>query len=374
MESFQRIQAYLSAESKLDDRVTLYQGHLMAPSPVNKGSKIRISLELQPSRADTPAVSNADLVHIHQADFAWQRQSIATLSNVNIHISPSSFTAVTGPVGSGKSTLLKAILGEVPCLSGFIHINVAKIAFCDTKTWIRNRSIRDNICHPLPYDEEWYRTVIYSTALDYDINALPQKDHTVIGSNGMSMSGGQRQRITIARAVYARTKVAIFDDALSALDAATAAQVFTHIFGWQGILRRNGVAVILATHNWNHLAYADHAIVLSEGKIWEQVPPRELKTFKDRLLGDATTGQVSSQKLPEAVQENQISGCPAGSDEGSARKLGDLSDYVYYFRASGGWSMILYAGALTIGVFCSQFTSKCTTGPYIIIRPTNMPR
>lgn len=357
LECFQRIQAYLLADSKLDDRVTPHSQHLVAPSQ-GEESEFGISLEIQASNASTQDAQTADLVQAYQADFGWQRQSPATLSNVNINISPASLTVLVGPVGSGKSTLLKAILGEVPCLKGFIHVKAAEIAFCDTKTWIRNRSIRDNICHPLPYDEEWYRSVILSTALDYDIDSLPQKDHTVIGSNGLSLSGGQRQRIAIARAVYARTKLALFDDSLSALDAPTSAHVFTHVFGSQGILRRNGAAVILATHDWKYLAAADNAVVLHGGKIREQGPPLGLKTFKARLLEIATEYPVPSHTPPEELQSTAPFPNTAGPDGKSARKKGDLGDYAYYFRASGRGSMILYAGALAIGVFCSQFTSK----------------
>lgn len=354
------------AESKLDDRVIPHPRHSMATSQVEE-SELGISLELRAMTVSAPGVETADLVHTYQAAFGWQRQAAAILSDVDMKIPPSSLTVLVGHVGSGKSTLLKAILGEVPCLKGFIHVNVTKISFCDTKTWIRNRSIRDNICHPLPYDEQWYRTVIFSTALDCDIDALPQRDHTVIGSNGLSMSGGQRQRIAIARAAYARTKLAIFDDSLSALDNSTSALVFTRVFGSQGILRQNGTAVIFATHDWNFLADADNVIVFGDGKILEQGPPRELKAVKVRELEVSTERSVCFQNLSQGVQVNSPFTNRTGLDENSVRKQGDLHDYAYYFRASGGWSMILYAGALTIGVFCAQFTSKCIPSRSVIL-------
>ncbi|KAJ5538214.1 hypothetical protein N7494_007693 [Penicillium frequentans] len=356
LECFQRIQEYLMAESKLDDRIISHPQHSMAASQVEE-SELEAFLELQAMNVSALGPEIIDLVHIYQAAFGWQRQEAAILSDVNIKIPPSSLTLLVGHVGSGKSTLLKAILGEVPCLKGFIHVNITEISFCDTKTWIRNRSIRDNICHPLPYDEQWYRTVISSTTLDRDIDALPQKDHTVIGSNGLSMSGGQRQRIAIARAAYARTKLAIFDDSLSALDTATSALVFTRVFGSQGILRQNGTAVILATHDWNFLTDADNVIILGDGKIREQGPPRELKTFKARELEVSTESSVPFQGLSQGIQVNTPFTNITELNEKFARKQGDLRDYAYYFRASGGWSMILYAGALTIGVFCAQFTN-----------------
>lgn len=52
----------------------------------------------------------------------------------------------------------------------------------------------------------------------------------------------------IARAVYSRKPVAIFDDVFSGLDKATEQAVFTQVFGRDGLLRRNGTTVVLATH------------------------------------------------------------------------------------------------------------------------------
>lgn len=55
----------------------------------------------------------------------------------------------------------------------------------------------------------------------------------------------------IARAVYARKKLAIFDDVFSGLDAITEELVFSRVFGKQGLLQQIGTTVILATHGGN---------------------------------------------------------------------------------------------------------------------------
>ncbi|PWY69102.1 multidrug resistance protein MDR [Aspergillus heteromorphus CBS 117.55] len=361
LECFQRIQAYLVARPKLDDRVIAAQ-HASAPATSSHWSAEEPeTIELQPPKADARALINhslpseADLVHIHQAEFGWDRNLPATISSIDLRCSGSSLTIITGPVGSGKSTLLKAILGEVPCLKGFIHTKVSDLAFCDTKPWIRNRSIRDNICLPLQYDEQWYQTVLRLTALDHDIQNLPQKDLTLIGSNGMATSGGQRQRITIARAVYARKRVAIFDDVFSALDAKTSEQIFMGIFGEQGILRQQGAAVILATHARKFMAFANHAVVLQNGKVMEQGPPRELQEWR-RYLSDEitlTVDQVETQV--EAHGSHSASSTENDKHEEVNRKLGDLTIYIYYLRTAGLGQVLLYFAALVVGVFCSQF-------------------
>ncbi|PYI09672.1 P-loop containing nucleoside triphosphate hydrolase protein [Aspergillus sclerotiicarbonarius CBS 121057] len=360
LECFQRIQAYLLANSKLDDRVVSHGYASRDTSSTDTGAEGGVSLELQPSvtrsRGPTcrPFAAETDLVHISQADFGWDRNSAATLSNIDLRCPPSSLIMVTGPTGSGKSTLLHAILGEIPCLKGFIHTQVYNIAFCNTKTWIRNRSIRDNICQPFPYNEQWYRTVLRSTALDHDIESLPQKDHTVIGSNGMATSGGQRQRIALARAIYARKRLAVVDDVLSALGAKTSEQVFTRVFGTQGILRQQGTTTILTTHDQKLLAFADHIVVLRDGNISEQGPPRKLQIWN--RSEEATASHHFADQSRGTVSHNQMAlGTSSQSDEEMDRKLGDLSIYAYYLRAAGPRQMLLYFIALVIGVFCSQF-------------------
>ena len=360
LECFQRIQAYILAPSKLDDRVVSQQ--YISTSPTDLSAEGGVSFELQPSnirsRAEIyrPFAAETDLVHVSQADFGWDRNSAATLSNIDLRCPPSSLIMVTGPTGSGKSTLLHAILGEIPCLKGFIHTKVYDIALCNTNAWIRNRSIRDNICQPLPYDEEWYRTVLCSTALDHDIESLPQKDHTVVGSNGMATSGGQRQRIALARAIYARKRLAVFDDVLNALDAKTSEQVFTRVFGAQGILRQQGVTTIMTTHDQKLLTFADHVVVLRDGKISEQGPPRMLQLW-NHLIETTRSLHVADESRRTAPNNRMASGTSPQSDEEMDRKLGDLSIYAYYLRAADPRQVLLYFIALVIGVFCSQFPS-----------------
>ncbi|GAT29769.1 multidrug resistance protein MDR [Aspergillus luchuensis] len=292
-------------------------------------------MELQPPKPSDrellhgSVAAESDLLHIHQADFGWDRNLPATLLNIELKFPPSSLTIITGAVGSGKSTLLQAILGEVPCMKGFIYSNVCEISFCSTKVWIRNGSIRDNICQPLPFDEQWYRTVLYSTALDQDIESFALKDHTVIGSNGMATSGGQRQRIAIARAIYARKQLALFDDVLGALDAKTSEQVFQRIFGTQGILRRHGVAAILATHDQKLLAFADNAVLLRNGVITEQGPPQLLQS---RDLSDGPAANSRSTDERQVALPNQAApGIASSNADDMNRKTGDMNLWVQWW-------------------------------------------
>jgi ATP-binding cassette, subfamily C (CFTR/MRP), member 1 len=93
----------------------------------------------------------------------------------------------------------------------------------------------------------------------------------LIGSNGILLSGGQKQRLAIARAVYAKKEVGIFDDVFSGLDATTERHVFDRLFGPTGLLRLNHSTIIVATHAVNLLPWADQIVALGkDGRIAEQ--------------------------------------------------------------------------------------------------------
>ncbi|KAJ4422308.1 hypothetical protein N0V82_003064 [Gnomoniopsis sp. IMI 355080] len=158
---------------------------------------------------------------------------------------------ITGPTGCGKSTILKAIVGEAPILSGRIANNIHRVAFCDQVPWVSNGTIRDIIRGDLPIEESWYSTVISACALDVDLLQMPERDMTMVGSQAINLSGGQKQRIAIARALYPRKETVIFDDTLNDLDAVTLKHIVSHVFGREGLLRRQGTMTILATNSLN---------------------------------------------------------------------------------------------------------------------------
>jgi ATP-binding cassette, subfamily C (CFTR/MRP), member 1 len=173
---------------------------------------------------------------------------------------------VVGPISSGKSTLLKGILGETPICNGSVQILSDSIAFCDQIPWMTNETLRANIIGPAHFDSSWYTAVVRACALEEDLNHIEGGDQVVIGSNGLSLSGGQKQRVVrntcllhmavlanvecqaIARAVYAKRHIALFDDVFSGQDMNTQARIMRDVFGPQGLLRANGCTIVLVTH------------------------------------------------------------------------------------------------------------------------------
>lgn len=308
-----------------------------------------------------PTTDATDIVVLQQAYFSSSSTTLV-LSNINLKLLCGSFTLIVGPVGSGKSMLLKAILGEIHRTTGFMQMQASlTVSYCDTDSWLRHRTLRDNILGPLEYDNEWYETVIRACALEDDIKCLPQGHQTIIGSNGISISGGQRQRIAIARALYARPQLALFDDILSALDARTSQHIITHVFGRQGLLRRHGVTVVLVTHGAHNLIVPDQVLVLEDGKILTCERPKADQMSRELTgVSEILSGGTSNIMTGSPAHDHQTMTLPANyADEDVIdKKLGDLTNYLYYLKAAGTKNMLVYFTCLVIGAFCSQFPSK----------------
>ena len=135
------------------------------------------------------------LVSFQTCNFAWKKTDDPVLKDITINIEMNLITAVVGPVGGGKSMLLLSILGETLHLGGEISRNENAIAYCAQAPWLMNLSVRNNIIGVLKFEEEWYRTTVWSCGLDEDFAQMSEGDRTNVGSNGVSLSGGQKQRI-----------------------------------------------------------------------------------------------------------------------------------------------------------------------------------
>ena len=95
---------------------------------------------------------------------------------------------VAGPVASGKSNLLKAMLGDMTTISGDRLTNASK-AYAPQTPWTALGTVRDNIVFGLPFDEAFYRRVIFACALEPDLMIMPLGDQTWIGERGGNLSG-----------------------------------------------------------------------------------------------------------------------------------------------------------------------------------------
>jgi len=222
--------------------------------------------------------------------------TISALDEVSISVSRGEVLALLGDNGAGKSTLIKCISGVYALDSGIIEMegrpanirSPAEARAAGIETVYQDLALFDN----LGPSENFYAgrelsgpswllrglQVMRCREMDGSASALLDRLKVVLPSFKTSvglMSGGQRQAVAVARAVAFATKVVILDEPTAALGVRETRQVLDLI----GILRKEGHAVILVTHNMEQVVdIADRAVVLRRGrKVGEARPSTETR-------------------------------------------------------------------------------------------------
>ncbi|KAJ6139125.1 hypothetical protein N7471_005611 [Penicillium samsonianum] len=359
-----RVQDFLRRPNIVERRKLLQSEAVNPASPTNS---TEIELSDYPwlgTRGVSSAENQSDvLISLQNARFGWNSSPLDS-AGITLNLSPSplgTLVAIVGPVGSGKSTFLKGLANETSVLDGEAFIKYPDLAFCEQTPWLTNTTIRENIIGEnasAAFDADWYSTVVIACALDSDLKKMPAGDETSVGSKGSKLSGGQKQRIAIARAVYARKRIACFDDTLSALDNATSRLVFNNVFGPSGLLRQLGCTVFLTTHNVQYLPQADFIVVLGEnGNILEQGSFSQLLDntggYVDRL--GIQPGRIEKEEMqndntigiPETLEViPSRTSTPASTDE--RRQTTDIAVYKYYFSAMGWFRVFVLIFLLVV--------------------------
>ncbi|KAJ3497319.1 hypothetical protein NLG97_g1989 [Lecanicillium saksenae] len=275
------------------------------------------------------------------------------IRDATVQIFPGTFNLVAGKVGTGKTTLLKALLGQLG-LSGNARVRIANVAYCSQTPWLITGTAKDNIICKSNLDEAWYKIVVTACGLDRDFSDLPRGDGTPIGSKGVSLSGGQKQRISLARAVFSRKQIVFVDDILSGLDWTTQRFVWKEVFGPLGLLRKNNITVVLATHALHLVESPDSVILLgangagsiSQGTLEELMETTNIRDLVASSHGeheDAASSEGRDGSLDAKIKYESIDKIDDAEAE-LLRKSGDLSLYLYYWNTIGWDSLFGFLG------------------------------
>ncbi len=200
---------------------------------------------------------------------------VPVLKDVSVTVMPGEFVAIMGPSGSGKSTLMN-ILG---CLdvatSGTYFLNGRDVSkhSRDELAQLRNQvigfvfqgfnllpraNLEDNVALPLVYRgaSRAERIVLANEMLEKV--GLGSYRH----SRPNQISGGQQQRVAIARALVNHPKLLLADEPTGNLDTHTGQEIMAL---FSELNQRDGITIVLITHELDVAAYAHRLVRLSDG-------------------------------------------------------------------------------------------------------------
>ncbi|MHB8449707.1 MAG: ABC transporter ATP-binding protein [Mycobacteriales bacterium] len=149
---------------------------------------------------------------------------------VDLAVAPGEMVALTGRAAAGMSSLARALAGLCVATTGSVSVDghpvraddelarAARVTLVAETPVLFAASLRENLSVRAPgVDEETLQWALSTAGADEIVAALPAGLDSFVGDRGLTLSGGQRQRIALARALVARPRALVLDDALSAL-------------------------------------------------------------------------------------------------------------------------------------------------------------
>jgi ATP-binding cassette subfamily B multidrug efflux pump len=251
------------------------------------------------------------------------------LRNVSFTVPAGGTLAVVGATGSGKSALIDLIARLTDPQEGEILIDGiplrelslgalrAEIGYVQQESFLFSETIAANLAygdeshalveHALDdessraesraegdRDAAAHRWAAGVAQLDETVSEFPHGYGTHLGERGINLSGGQKQRLALARALARRPRIVLLDDALSAVDTHTEAEILR---GLRGALA--GRTAVIASHRISAVRDASWIIVLDGGIVVEQ-------GVHDVLIaaGGRYSALLRRQQLEESLEED----------------------------------------------------------------------
>lgn len=195
------------------------------------------------------------------------------LSHVSFSLPRGGTLGVIGATGAGKSTLIQLLMGFYDTDSGEIRIGGQPLAVFHENalhalfgTVLQNDFIAaDTVAENIRFgrdvsDETMRRAARLAQAADF-IEAFEDGYEHLLTAKGTNVSGGQRQRLLIARALAGDPQILVLDDASSALDYRTDANLR------RAIREEMHTTTVIVAQRVSSVMYADHILVLDHGKV-----------------------------------------------------------------------------------------------------------
>jgi ATP-binding cassette subfamily B protein len=166
-----------------------------------------------------------------------------------------------------------------------------EIGFVQQESILFSDTIAANLGYGSPNREsiEW---ATRTAQMESTIASFPGGYETMLGERGINLSGGQKQRASLARALAREPSIVLLDDALSAVDTHTEAEILNQLGS-----ALTGRTAVIASHRASSIRHAASIIVLEDGRIIEQGRHEELMMAEGRYWS-----LLRRQQLVESIE------------------------------------------------------------------------
>ena len=220
-------------------------------------------------------------------------QAVPALRGVDLTIEKGSFVVILGHNGSGKSTLAKTFNAILLPSAGRVLVDGM-----DTADESRLLDVRRRVGMVFQNPDNQ----IVSNVVEEDVAFAPEnlgvptaeirrRVDEALGAVGMAdfaqhaphlLSGGQKRRIAIAGVIAMEPDCIVLDEATAMLDPTGRREVLSTA---RRLNREKGITVVLITHHMNEAEDADRGVVMNDGKLAMDGPPREIFARVEELRG-----------------------------------------------------------------------------------------
>ena len=233
-----------------------------------------LSLKGVPESEGNAKYIRGDL-RITNLSFTYPHAKLPALTDVNMNIEEGETVAIIGGTGSGKTTLIKLLAGFYEPTEGTILFGGydyssltaddvrSNISVALQKSMIFEGTIKDNVMMSKTDagDEEVFHALETARMADY-VNSHKEGIYYELSQSGANLSGGQKQRINIARTIFKKSSVYVFDDSFSALDFLTESKLRRALS-----VELKGKTQIIITQRISTAIHSDRIFVMANGKI-----------------------------------------------------------------------------------------------------------
>lgn len=257
------------------------------------------------------------IIETSQLVYSYPGATAPSLASVSITIEKGEFVILTGPSGCGKTTLCRSFNGLIPHFyGGKLEGDVIVAGHRIVDRPINELALHVGFVFQNPENQLFALSVEKDVAFGLENLAMPRDEMRnrvdwalqTVGIEDLrerpphELSGGQKQRVAIACVLAMQPQVIILDEPTSFLDPMAAERILKVI---NGLNTRLGITIVLVEHRLDFASkYADHVIVMNEGKVVLDDKPQEVfNSEKARLLG---VGIPKATRLYQILVENGI--------------------------------------------------------------------